>query len=134
MKNNYLVFRLKPGSDLYEGILKACAEADLKAGAVISAVGCVSKVAFRKADGKTIHQETTDFEVTALSGTISEAGMHLHIQLCDQQLRSIGGHLCPGTIVNTTMEIVVVNLEREFQMTREADIATGYDELLVIKK
>jgi len=134
MKNKYLVFRLLPESDLYEEILRNCVENRLRAGSIVSAVGCVKKATFRKADGVSFYSEENEFEVTALSGTVSEDGLHLHIQLCDNQLRSIGGHLTKGTIVNTTMEIVIVNLEAEYQLIREFDESTGYKELVVIKK
>ena len=134
MKNEYLVFRLKPGDDLYEGIVAECVNNRLHAGAVISAVGCVQKVSLRTADGQTIFHQTADYEVTALSGTISSDGLHLHIGLCDADLRCIGGHLQVGTIVNTTMEIVIVNLEKEYELSRSHDETTGYDELVVQRK
>ena len=134
MNSKYLVFRLKPGSDLYQGIITQCVKHRIKAGAIISAVGCVSQVCFRKADGKTIYQEISDFEVTSLSGTISEDGIHVHIQFCDDSLRCIGGHLQGGTIVNTTMEIVILDLQAEYRLTRVFDETTGYDELEVEKK
>lgn len=133
MKNKYLVFRLKPGDDLLQKIIENCVKKHLNSAAIISAVGCVKEARFRKADGKTVHQEIKDFEVTSLSGTISNDGPHIHIQLCDNKLRSIGGHLTTGTIVNTTMEIVLLNLENEYRLTREFDESTGYDELVVKK-
>jgi len=134
MENNYLVFRLQPNDDLYVSIMQQCVVNHLIAGAVVAAVGCVKELTIRLADGQTIYRETNNFEVTALSGTISEDGLHLHIQVCDDKVRSFGGHLQPGTIVNTTMEIVIVNLASEYQLTREADERTGYDELVVNKK
>ena len=134
MKNNYLVFRLKPESDLYAGIKQQCEKQQLKAASVVSAVGCVKHLVIRTADGVSLYQESCEFEVTSLSGTISEDGLHLHIQVCDKDLRSFGGHLQPGTIVNTTMEIVLVNLENEYRLRRIADVTTGYDELQVQEK
>ncbi len=134
MKNNYLVFRLLPDSDLYEGIWQQCQKHQIKAGSIVSAVGCLKHLVIRTADGVTIYQEQNDFEVTSLSGTISQDGMHVHIQVCDNELRSFGGHLKEGTMVNTTMEIVILNLEKEYQLSREADATTGYDELEVQEK
>ena len=134
MKNKYLVFRLKPGDDLLAGITENCVKKHLNSAAVISAVGCLREVRFRTADGRSVHEEINDFEVTGLSGTISADGPHLHIQLCDAKLRCIGGHLLAGNIVNTTMEIVILNLEREYELSREFDETTGYDELTVKEK
>lgn len=134
MKNRYLVFRLSPGEDIYQGIIKNCVENRVKAASVVSAVGSIKELHLRKADGCSEYYEKNYFEVTSLSGTISEDGPHIHIQLSDVNLRSIGGHLLQGTIVHTTMEIVILNLEEEYNMKRSFDEATGYDELEVIKK
>jgi len=134
MRNKYLVFRLHPDEDLLAGIIEKCVKKHLNAAAVISAVGCLKEVRFRTADGHSVFHEINDFEVTSLSGTISGDGPHLHIQLCDAKLRSIGGHLLKGCLVNTTMEIVVLNLENEYILSREFDDSTGYDELVVKEK
>jgi predicted DNA-binding protein with PD1-like motif len=37
----------------------------------------------------------------------------------------IGGHLCPGSLVRTTAELVI-GLLKEWQFRRELDPATGY--------
>ena len=134
MRNNTLVFRLRPGSDLLLGLIEQCVKRRINAGCIISAVGCVKVVCFRTADGRSVYNEVNDFEVTALSGTISADGPHIHIQLCDENLRSIGGHLLEGTIVNTTMEIVILDLQKEYELSRSYDEETGYDELEVSKK
>jgi len=134
MRNKYLVFRLLPDKDLYNGIIENCVKNNIKAGCIVSAVGCVKTAVFRKADGESIHNEVCEFEVTSLSGTISEDGIHVHIQLCDNDLRSIGGHLKEGTLVNTTMEIVIRNLADQYVLKRGNDAITGYDELEVLKK
>lgn len=129
--NNY-IFRLLPDQDLYEGILEYCLSQHIQSGCIVSAVGCVKVATFRKADGLSVYSEQNNFEFTSLSGTISQDGMHLHIQLCDNNLHSIGGHLLKGTLVNTTMEIVIMKLSN-YQLTREFDGETGYDELKVVK-
>ena len=43
-------------------------------------------------------------------------------------MRTIGGHLCPGTLVNTTCEVVLLALEG-VQFARVFDPETGYHEL-----
>ncbi len=132
INKEYEVIRLKPNSDIYLGILEFCNVNKIKAGAVVAAVGCVKEISIRQADGKTIYNESNDFEITALSGTISESGLHLHIQLCDNEFRNIGGHLMPGTIINTTLELVILILS-DYVFTREFDEATGYKELNIKK-
>jgi predicted DNA-binding protein with PD1-like motif len=42
----------------------------------------------------------------------------------------IGGHLKPGTIVNTTAEVVILDFEK-LVFTRVLDKSTGYRELIV---
>ncbi len=42
----------------------------------------------------------------------------------------IGGHLCAGSLVRTTAELVI-GLLPEFQFRRELDPATGYAELRI---
>ncbi len=132
MENKIHVFRLKCNQDLLGGILDYCQQHNIKAGTLVSAVGCIFKAVFRKADGKTIHSEDNNFEVVSLTGTISEDGPHIHISLCDNNLRTIGGHLIKGSLVNTTMEIVLLEIN-DYKLTRSFDKDTGYNELDVKK-
>ena len=66
----------------------------------------------------------------SLTGTVAEAGCHLHISLSREDLSVLGGHLRPGCLVNTTAEIVLLELEGT-AFSRESDPATGYDELVI---
>ena len=45
--------------------------------------------------------------VARLRGTFSPDGAHLHIAIADSSGAVIGGHLCPGSLVRTTAELVV---------------------------
>ena len=134
MRSNYLVLRLLPGDDLYVQLESNCQKVAMTSAAIISAVGCIRELKIRTADGQSIYHEKNYFEVTSLSGTISEDGAHIHIQVCDANLRSIGGHLLPGTFIHTTMELVIVNLKNEYRLTRSYDEVTGYDELEIKRK
>ncbi len=42
----------------------------------------------------------------------------------------IGGHLCVGSLVRTTAELVI-GLLPEWQFSRKLDLATGYAELQI---
>jgi hypothetical protein len=66
----------------------------------------------------------------SLAGTLSPDGAHLHIAVADSRGAVIGGHLCAGSLVRTTAELVV-GLLPEWQFGRELDPATGYTELQI---
>jgi predicted DNA-binding protein with PD1-like motif len=71
-----------------------------------------------------------ELEILSLSGTLSPDGSHLHIAIADSRGTVIGGHLCAGSLVRTTAELVI-GLLPEWQFQREHDPATGYAELRV---
>lgn len=126
----YHCFRLRRGEDLYESLSRYAREHHIAAGAVLSAVGCVSRWTVRDAGGVRIRSGEEDVEIVSLMGTVSEHGCHLHVSFAREDLSAFGGHLQPGCVVNTTAEIVLAELE-DFSFTREPDAATGYDELVI---
>lgn len=125
--------RLKKGTDLKEEIAKICLENNINTAIVLSAVGCVDKAKIRLAKAINYLEVEEDFEIVSLNGTISNGIPHLHISLADEIGNVIGGHLCNGTIVNTTVELVLGVLE-EYESRRIYDDSTGYDEITFRKK
>ena len=83
----------------------------------------------RDASGITIRDITDHCEIVSLTGTVSETRCHLHISLSKEDLSTIGGHLCPGCIINTTCELVIAELPG-IRFGVEADPDTGYNELI----
>ena len=75
-------------------------------------------------------KEHKDYEIVSLMGTISKDDVHLHISLSDENGVTIGGHLKDGTIINSTCEIVILELPN-YEFTREFDEHTGYNELVI---
>jgi predicted DNA-binding protein with PD1-like motif len=69
-------------------------------------------------------------EILSFSGTLSADGVHLHIAIADSSGAVIGGHLCPGSLVRTTAELVI-GLLPEWHFRRERDPATGHPELAI---
>ncbi len=55
---------------------------------------------------------------------------HLHITVADSSGAEIGGHLCVGSLVRTTSELVI-GLLPEWRFSRQLDQATGYPELVI---
>ena len=121
--------RLKRGEDLMESIKALCREKKIKAGVVLSGVGCILKGRIRDASGVTIREITEHCEIVSLNGTVSAHRCHIHIALSKEDLSTIGGHLCPGCIVNTTCELVIGELPG-ISYGVEQDEETGYDELI----
>ena len=121
--------RLCRGQDLMLSIKALCAEKHIKAGVVLSAVGCISEGKVRDASGVNIQNITDHCEIVSLNGTVSETRCHLHIALSREDLSTIGGHLCEGCIVNTTCELVIAEIPGTV-IEKEFDEETGYDELV----
>ena len=122
--------RLQPGADLRLALEAWMAEQQVQAGCLISAVGSLSVAQLRLAgatEATAIHGE---LEILSLSGTLSPDGAHLHIAIADSKGVVIGGHLCAGSLVRTTAELVI-GLLPEWQFRRVLDPATGYAELQI---
>ena len=122
--------RLQPGDDLRLALETWMGEQEEQAGCVISAIGSLSVAELRfagAAAATTIHGE---LEIISLSGTLSTDGAHLHIAFADSRGAVIGGHLCAGSLVRTTAELVL-GLLPEWRFSRELDKATGYAELRI---
>lgn len=124
--------RLHRGDDLMLSIKAICRERNIAAGVVLSAVGCISEGRIRDASGVTIREIRDHCEIVSLNGTVSENRCHLHIALSKEDLSTIGGHLCPGCIINTTCELVIAELPG-IRFGKEADPETGYHELIFEK-
>ena len=97
---------------------------------MISAVGSLSLAQLRLAgatEARAIHGE---LEILSLSGTLSPDGAHLHLAVADSRGAVIGGHLCAGSLVRTTAELVI-GLLPEWRFSRKLDLDTGYAELQI---
>ena len=106
----YHCFRLTKGSDLKKEIENYSVNNKIS-GVILCAVGCLSKLTIRLADGKSILEKEGMFEIVSVTGTLSEDGVHIHISVADELGNTIGGHLKDGCIVNTTSEIVLEIIE-----------------------
>ncbi len=129
----YHCVRLRRGEDLLLSIRKLCEEKKIKAGVVLSAVGCISEGRVRDASGVTIREIKDHCEIVSLNGTVSVQRCHLHIALSKEDLSTIGGHLCPGCIINTTCELIIGELPGiRYGVVQDAQ--TGYDELVFMEE
>lgn len=85
------------------------------------------------AGGKDFLEKDGDFEIVSLTGTVAKGRAHLHISVSDETGRVTGGHLCEGSVVNTTCEVILGILE-DYDAERSYDPSTGYDEIVFVKK
>ena len=122
--------RLRRGEDLLRSIEEFCVKHAVKAGVLLSGVGCVSKGCVRDAGGVNIVALEEPMEIVSLMGTVSEKRCHLHVSFSKEDLSVVGGHLVEGCIINTTCELVIGELE-DLVYDVEFDEETGYDELIV---
>ena len=125
------VFRLRRGSDLLKALQEYARTRRIAAGTVVSGVGCVTRARVRDASGVTVRELNEPLETVALMGALSAARAHLHIALAREDLTVLGGHLMEGCIVNTTAEVVLLELDG-VRFGAEWDGETGYDELAIL--
>lgn len=130
------VLRMKPGDDL-RGALEAAGR-ELQAGGVqaacvVSAVGSLSCAVLRYADQPGGTTWAVPLELLTLSGTLSRDGVHLHASMADGHGEVRGGHVMRGCTVRTTAEVVLVLLP-DWQFCREPDAATGFMELVAVRR
>ena len=121
--------RLHRGDDLLLSIRRIAKDNGVRAGVILSGVGCLTRACVRDASGVTVRELPFPCEIVSLTGTVSLARCHVHIALSAEDLSTLGGHLMPGCIVNTTCELVLGVLP-EWTYAVEQDAETGYDEIV----
>jgi predicted DNA-binding protein with PD1-like motif len=115
--------RLQPGDDLRRSL-------EAWTGAQQEQAGCVISAQLRFAGASKASTIQGDLEILSLAGTLSPDGAHLHIAIADSSGTVIGGHLCAGSLVRTTAELVI-GLLPEWRFRRELDPVTGHAELRI---
>lgn len=125
-------FRLFRGQDLREEIDLFVKNKDITAGAILTCVGNLEKAVLRMADGENVKTYEGTFEIVSLVGTVESGNSHLHISISDTEGKTFGGHLKTGTVVGSTTEIVIGELD-SISFKREYDPQTGFEELVVIE-
>ena len=127
---SYRPLRLPPGVDL-RGELERLAQAEPSCcGFVVCGIGSLESPVLRFADQDEGLVLAGPQEVISLAGSVSGDGAHLHLVVADAEGHTLGGHLCHGSRVRTTMEILLLYPEG-WQLGRERDAATGHLELTV---
>lgn len=128
-----IVVRLHKGDLLKESIKDICIINNIKAGVVVSSVGSLNKARIRNAGATDVKEFNEPLEIISLNGTVSIERIHLHISVSNKDYNVYGGHLMDGSIVNTTVELVILDLDN-YEFAKEFDENTKYNELKIIKK
>ncbi len=121
--------RLRRGEDLLLSLQALARREGLRAGVILSGVGCVAEARIRDASGVTVRHIAEPCEITALQGTVSAGRCHVHIALAREDMTTLGGHLMEGTYINTTCELIVLEQDG-WTYGVEQDETTGYDEIV----
>jgi predicted DNA-binding protein with PD1-like motif len=127
------LFRLHPNTALRESIETFCLKNTPNGGAMLTCVGSLKTARLRMAGGNEIIERDGPFEIVSLVGIWTPDGGHWHISLSDGDGNLWGGHLCTGSLIYTTAEIVVIDIGHHHP-TRQHDPQTGYDELFIPQK
>lgn len=122
--------RLPPGVDLRSELERLAQAEPSCCGFVVCGIGSLESPVLRFADQEEGIVLAGPQEVITLAGSVSKDGAHLHLLLADAEGRTLGGHLCHGSRVRTTMEILLLCPEG-WQLGRQRDSATGHLELSV---
>ncbi len=122
------VLRLQPGEDVRPLLEQWAKDHRITAACITAAVGSLTQAHIRYANRADGIVTTGDLEVVALSGTLTENGMHLHLAVADRNGATLGGHMLPGCLVRTTLELVIMEVAG-VRMLRTKDDTTTYDEL-----
>jgi predicted DNA-binding protein with PD1-like motif len=125
-----LPLRLNPGQDLRAALEPVLAGQGVSAAFVLQGIGSLSVAQLRFAGAQQATEFRGDLEILTLAGSLSLDGAHLHMTISDAQGRVSGGHVAPGCIVRTTVEMLLALLP-EYRFVREPDAVSGFNELVI---
>ncbi|PZO19294.1 MAG: DUF296 domain-containing protein [Burkholderiales bacterium] len=126
----FLPVRLTPGADFRSALEALPLSHGTDSAFVVAGIGSLMEVSIRFADVPDAVVLPGPLEIVSLSGSLSAAGAHLHVSVFDAAGRVFGGHLGYGSTVRTTAEVLLALLPSG-TLTREHDVATGFNELVV---
>jgi predicted DNA-binding protein with PD1-like motif len=125
-----LPLRLNPGQDLRTALEPILAEHSVSAAFVLQGIGSLSVAQLRFAGAQQATEFRGDLEILTLAGSLSLDGAHLHMTIADAQGRVSGGHVAPGCMVRTTVEMMLALLPA-YRFVREPDAVSGFNELVI---
>ena len=125
--------RLHPGDDLKQALESWLELPAGGSGWVVSGIGSLTVAQLRLAGRTEPSVFDRDLEILTLQGSLCRSGSHIHITVADAYGAVLGGHLCEGSVVRTTAEVLVARLP-QWQLQRAVDPTTGYRELEILPR
>ena len=125
---------MTPGTDVRDFLEQYCRDEKIEAGVILTMVGSLKTASIRFAMKPEPTVMDGPFEIVSCVGTLSPDGVHVHLGLADSDGKMIGGHLSKGSKVNTTVELVILNLSESWRFERPPDPITSDRELKCIPK
>lgn len=125
--------RLTPGTDLHAALTRFARRPGRRACMLLAGIGSLDGAALRPAGRDAPLHLRGDLEILDLAGTLSRAGIHVHLSVADARGATTGGHLLPGCRIRTTAELLIAELEGA-AFLRRRDPATGHRELRVQRR
>ena len=124
----HFVMRVDPGEEILEKIRELCEKEGIGAGSAVG-LGAANRAVVGLFD--TVHKVykknelVGPMEITSLTGNIStkegEMYLHFHVNLCDEEMRIMGGHM-NACYVSATAEITVTKLEGTIERRMDEEI------------
>lgn len=120
-----IAVNLVRGELVLEGILKSVAEADIRNGIILGAIGSLQKAVFHRVTGlepTPVDEFVTiekPMELASVQGIIMDGQPHLHAVFSDLE-NTYTGHLEPGTTVLYLVEISIAEVD-DFNAKRVKD-------------
>jgi len=131
--SKFMALRLAPHQDLKQELMKLAMKENIQSGFIATCVGSLEQATLRFANQEEAVTLKGHFEILSLVGTFSNSSAHLHLSVADSTGKTWGGHLLDGSLIYTTAEIVVGDLD-DITFERETDHTYGYKELVVKKR
>ena len=124
---------LHPGDDLKQALESWLELPAGGSGCVVSGIGSLTVAQLRLAGRTEPSVFDRDLEILTLQGSLCRGGSHIHITVADAYGAVLGGHLCEGSVVRTTAEVLAARLP-QWQLQRAVDPTTGYRELEILPR
>ncbi|MCK4330095.1 DNA-binding protein [candidate division WOR-3 bacterium] len=123
------IVRIDRGEEIVETLKQFCIDQRIKLGSIYG-IGATNKVTIGlfEVETKKYHSNELkgNYEIAPLVGNITtmdgEVYLHIHVNLCDYEHRSFGGHL-NSAVVSATFECIIDTINGE--VDREFDEEIG---------
>ena len=115
------IVRMKPGTDMLEGLKAAVKDKGIKNGVILAGIGSVTDYHYHVVSDKNLPpaeeypKASVPMDLVSVQGYIMEGRIHAHISLSDEN-SMVGGHLEPGTKALTFFIVTIGVLPDDLEM------------------